>query len=702
MLLADFEGDSYGTWRVEGEAFGTAPARGTLANQMAVGGFLGRGLVNSYRGGDPATGKLESPPFKIERRFINFLIGGGHHPGETCIDLLVAGQVVRSSTGPASGGGNEHLDWQTWDVHDLAGRSAVIRIMDRSTGGWGHVNVDQIAQSDRRLAAEPAQRELTLAGAYLNFPIRTGATQRRVRLVVDGQTIREFDAELAESDTHVPSLWAPVDVAEFRGKGLRIEVDALPAGSRALAAVTNTEQPRVAMPLYREPLRPQFHFSSRRGWLNDPNGLVYVDGVWHLFYQHNPYGWNWGNMHWGHAVSDDLISWRELPIALYPRRHGDWCFSGSAVVDQDNTSGFKQGDAPPLVLAYTSTGRGECLAYSNDAGRSWTEFDGNPVVRHQGRDPRLLWHTPTKRWVMAVYDETDGKRWIAFYTSPDLKIWEFASRIDGFFECPDLFELSIDDDETQRRWVMYGADGRYVLGQFDGRTFTPEPGKHQTWFGNFYAAQTYSNAPDNRRVQIGWGQGITFPGMPFNQQMTIPVDLSLRLTAAGPRLYAWPVEEIESLQSMLHAFADVRVPPGENPLEDITGELFDIEAEVELGDARSCGFEVRGIAVTYDVGRQEIDCGGVKAPLRPEEGVIRLRLLVDRGSIELFGNGGQVAISAGVKPARDNKSLKFSAAGGAVRLPSLTVCELRSAWGELHEARPAPRAARPQVVQSHE
>ena len=215
------------------------------------------------------------------------------------------------------------------------------------------------------------------------------------------------------------------------------------------------------------------------------------------------------------------------------------------------------------MLAYTSTGRGECIAYSNDQGTTWTEYTGNPVVRHQGRDPKLLWHAPTKRWVMAVYDETDNKRWIAFYTSPDLKIWQLANRIDGFFECPDLFELPIDNNDTNTRWVLSAADGKYMLGQFDGRRFTPdssagEPAKHQLWHGNFYAAQTYSDAPDDRRVQIGWAQGIEFPGMPFNQQMTVPVDLSLRTTNDGPRLHAWPSEEVESLRTTLHTWGDVR------------------------------------------------------------------------------------------------------------------------------------------------
>ena len=235
---------------------------------------------------------------------------------------------------------------------------------------------------------------------------------------------------------------------------MTLAVDRLREGSQGLAAVHQADTIAGSEDLYRERLRPQFHFSSRRGWLNDPNGLVYHKGEYHLFYQHNPYGWAWGNMHWGHAVSTDLVHWQELPIAIYPHRFGDWAFSGSAVVDRQNTAGFKKGDEDVLVAAYTSTGRGECIVYSHDRGRTFTEYDGNPVVKHSGRDPKILWHAPGKHWVMAVYDEADDKRGIAFYTSPDLKKWEQQSKIDGYFECPDIFELPVDGDRSRRKWVL--------------------------------------------------------------------------------------------------------------------------------------------------------------------------------------------------------------------------------------------------------
>jgi len=198
--------------------------------------------------------------------------------------------------------------------------------------------------------------------------------------------LTEFDIEL---DAEKPSFWAFSDLAGQAGKTLLVEVDELQPGGRGLEALVQSDQLPDAEGMYRERLRPQFHFTSRRGWHNDPNGMVWQDGKYHLFYQHNPFGWNWGNMHWGHAVSPDLVHWKELPTALYPRKYGDWAFSGSAIVDAANTGGFQKGGTPPLVAAYTSTGRGECIVFSNDGGLTWSEIPENPVVKHAGRDPRL-------------------------------------------------------------------------------------------------------------------------------------------------------------------------------------------------------------------------------------------------------------------------------------------------------------------------
>ena len=681
ILIADFEGTDYGDWKVTGEAFGPGPARGTLPNQMTVSGFEGKGLVNSYFNGDGTTGTLTSPPLNIERKYINFLIGGGKYPGKTCINLILDNKAVRTATAPNDvPGGSEQLDWHSWDVAEFVGKSALIQIVDQRTGGWGHINVDHIVQSDRRRQVGPAQREIAIGRRYVHLPVKNGAPMRRMRFVVDGETAREFDIELADGEPH---FWVLSDTAPFMGKTLKIEVDRLPSDSRGLSAILQSDELPGEDQLYKEKYRPQFHFSSRRGWNNDPNGLAYHKGEYHLFYQHNPYGWRWGNMHWGHAVSPDLVHWRELPIALYPHQFGDWCFSGSTVVDKDNTAGFKTGGEDVIVAAYTSTGRGESIAYSNDRGRTFTDYEGNPVVRHSGRDPKVIWYKPGRHWVMAVYDEKEGSRGIAFHTSADLKNWQFESTIDGYYECPEIFELPVDGDRNNTQWVVYAADGAYAIGRFDGKTFTTESGKHRFNYGNcFYASQTFSDIPpeDGRRIQIAWGR-IGHPDMPFNQMMNFPVELTLRTTEEGTRMFANPVKEIELLRKKTHSWKSQMLKEGgENLLSGVTGDQFDISAEFLVHDAAEFGFSVRGVQVVYDVEKAELTCKGCRAALKPESGRIRLRLLVDRTSIEIFANDGTIYMPVGVIPPDEDRSLEVFSKGGDTAVNLLEVYELRSAW----------------------
>jgi fructan beta-fructosidase len=679
LVMADFEGDTYAGWVADGEAFGKGPSRGTLPGQMAVSGFLGRGLVNSFVGGDGSTGTLTSPPVRIERPYLSFLIGGGQHPGSTCLNLLIDGKVARTASGPNDKpGGSEQLEWASWDVRELIGKTVVFQIVDHETGGWGHITIDQIVQSDRVRGLGPLHRELVAKSRYLHLPVRNDAPLRRLRVSAGGSTVREFDIKLAEDQ---PSFQLFLDLKPFEGQTVALDAR-LPADSKALERVSLANEIPDAGRLYREPRRPQFHFTSRRGWLNDPNGLLWFEGEYHLFYQHNPYGWDWGNMHWGHAVSPDLVHWTELPIALYPKEYGDWAFSGSAVVDRRNTSGFGTAGTPPLIMAFTSTGRGECIAFSNDRGRSWTEFEGNPVVKHSGRDPRLLWHGPTNRWVMAVYDETGGGRRIAFHSSPDLKAWTFESQIDGFFECPELFEMPVEGLPGKTLWVVHAADGQYQLGKFDGHRFVPESGKLRTWYGNFYASQTFSDTPDNRRIQIGWGNGITFPGEPFNQQMTVPCELKLRSTPAGVRMLARPVAELAVLRAKTHRFDGQAINPRDHLNFDPTVSQFDVRAEVEVGADGGFALNIAGTPVVYDAIKKTLACGDVIAPLAPEGKFVRLRILVDRGSLEIFGNDGQVAISRAFAPIAVSPSLALTLTPSVrpVKIRSFQVDELESAW----------------------
>ncbi|WP_165249512.1 glycoside hydrolase family 32 protein [Paludisphaera soli] len=720
--IADFEGPEYGAWKATGEAFGDAPARGTLPGQMTVEGYRGQGLVNSFHGGDDATGELTSPPFRIERTHLNFLIGGGGWIGETCLDLLVDGKVVRSAIGPnREPGGSEKLRWDAWDVKDLQGREATLRVVDRRKGGWGHINVDHIVQTDEPKAPAHASRSIALTHQYLTIPVKTGAPKVRAKILDEsGSILREFDVELAPA-REKPDFLAASDLEAHKGKTLTVRVDEL-EDAKILEGIGQDARGLDRPGLYGEPHRPQLHFTSRVGWLNDPNGLVWQDGEYHLFYQHNPFGWGWGNMHWGHAVSPDLVTWTELPIAIYPHQYGDWAFSGSALVDHQNTSGFQKGDRPPLVAAYTSTGRGECIVYSNDRGRTWTEFEGNPVVKHEGRDPRILWYAPGKHWVMVVYDEdAKAKREsLDFYTSPDLKAWTFASRLDGFFECPDLFELAVDGDLNKSLWVVYGADAQYKLGTFDGKTFTPTSGPDKLAFrhGNFYAAQTFSDEPKGRRIQIGWAREVTFPGSPFNQQMALPAELTLRSTKDGPRIIAEPVAELKALRADSCEFSRMTLEPGaDNPLsrrshsllafsplarlqipiqsksvndlgraEKYDGHSCEIELSFRPGAAKFLELDLLGTPLVYDVERQDVVCKQVRTFVPQVDGVVDLHVFVDRGSIEVFAGGGRTAISVAATQGETDHELGLAAKGGAVRLEKLVVHRLRSAW-ETRDAR---------------
>ncbi len=685
LLLADFEGPDYGAWRTTGKAFGPGPAHGTLPGQMPVDGFLGQGLVNSFHQGDGTTGTLTSPAFKIERPFIRFLIGGGKDAAKTCMNLLVDGQVVRNATGPNDKpGGSEALAPDYWEVREFLGQSALIQIVDQATGGWGHINVDQIVQTDRKppgLLAH-ATRQVKLKSRYLNLPVKTGGPKRQMTVAIEGGPVRRFEIELADQ---TPDWWAFMDVAPFRGHQATLKVDKLPEDSTGLKMIDQSDQIKGADTLYREKLRPQFHFSPRRGWNNDPNGLVFYQGEYHLFFQHNPYGWNWGNMHWGHAVSPDLIHWKELPVALYPDQHGTM-FSGSAVVDWNNTAGFQTGTEKVLVGIFTAAGQPftQGIAYSNDRGRTWAKYQGNPVLPHvaaENRDPKVIWYDQEKKWVMALYlDKSD----YALYSSKNLKSWEKLSdvTIPGTSECPEFFEIPLDGNRQDTRWVFYGGNGGYLIGKFDGRTFTPQSGPHLLHRGNnWYASQTYSDIPadDGRRILIPWGQMST-PGMSFNQMMGLPVELTLRTTAEGPRLFANPAREHERLRGQTHTLPPQPLTPGANPLAGLNGELLDLSAEFAPGDAAEVGFVLRGVTVRYDANRQELLCNDKQAPLRPVAGRIRLRLLVDRTSVDIFGNDGQLYMPMGVIVPPENLSLKLYAKGGAAKLNLLEVHELKSAW----------------------
>ena len=481
---------------------------------------------------------------------------------------------------------------------------------------------------------------------------------------------------------------------------------------------------------YDQKHRPQFHFTSRKNWLNDPNGMVYYDGEYHLLFQHNPMGNKWGNMTWGHAVSKDMLRWEQLPHAILPYGGGT-IFSGTGAVDHNNTLGKQKGDVKTLIASYTLALKGpfyQALAYSTDKGRTFELLnEGKAVVPNQGiergeRDPKVFWHEASKKWVMILWvkkaitdkdrrgrnkqrykDMPNGPGKVRFFTSDNLTDWEVASDFDRdwVFECMDFVHLPVDPsssknyagtspsssknyagtsgDLNNKKWLLFDASFDYEIGEFDGTTFTTDKKVGRGDFGpNYYAAQTFNNSPDGRTVVIGWMRGSDFDkvGMPFNEQMSFPTTMELRTTQDGIKLFRWPIQEIESLYNRKHAFTNRPVAELADELNGIEAELIDASIEFDPEETGTIEWNLRGLKVSYDADKQQFLYAGVPLAAPTVNGKVKLRVLVDRGSIELFANDGAAVATHFALPDPENRSIRLSGNGSV----SLVINELKSIW----------------------
>jgi fructan beta-fructosidase len=693
ILVADFERQDYGNWKVEGDAFGTGPAAGTLPNQSRVYNYQGNKYASSYHGGDGTTGTLTSPPFTIQRRKLSFLIGGGDHKDETCINLVIDGRIVRTETGQ----NNEKLEPFCWDVREFAGKQATLQIVDNHKGGWGHIAVDQIVQTDQEMLAMISMEYTcpSVNNRFLHLPISSGARSVWVNISVDGVWQRELSIALAGDK---PDYYVSLEVGQWRGKQLTLAAEKVHSDSQWRKLITLSDDMWEDVTVYTEKYRPQFHFTVRQGGIGDPNGLVYFGGEYHLFGQHRAFqGENSGGMEstvWAHAVGSDLFHWLEYPIAVLPDKLGV-PFSGSGLVDWKNTTGLVKNPVkdkngrlknPAMVVFYTSEptrtrnagDTSQSMAYSLASGRTWIAFSGNPVVPNivrENRDPKVFWYEDRKnlgnpnsgRWIMALY--LSGPDY-ALLASKDLIHWERTGGVSniGCVECPDMFELPVEGNRENTRWVFWGGNGNHVIGTFDGRIFTRESGPFSTQVGNEYAAQTFSEMPekDGRRIQLATLYGDVFPGMPFKNQLTIPRVLTLRTTPQGIRLFVEPAREIEQLRTgatlQIHgllAGVDAPLKADRNP-----GELVDAEAVFEVRrdaltreGANVFGLNISGQVILCDLDQKQIKVLDLVAPLNLVAGKIKLRLILDRMSIEVFVNDGAFRFTKpfvpkdGVKPA---------------------------------------------------
>lgn len=546
------------------------------------------------------------------------------------------------------------------------------------------------ATNETKPQPQPFNTFFTAQKKWLALPVKNGAPKRKVDLWIDGQHPRSIDIELAEDTVDWVSY---LDISQWTGKEIDLRVNELAPGVKTFAPVIQTDDDGNEGVVYKEPLRGQFHFSPKRGWTNDPNGMVYYNGEYHLFFQHNPYGREWGNMHWGHAVSKDLVHWTELGEALYPDESGTM-FSGGAVVDTNNTSGLGKNGKAPMVLFYT-------------ADRSWTQgmawstdgrhFEKNPttvVPRFSmgNRDPKVIWHEPSKKWVMVFYAESREKPLVhtmRFYTSPNLKDWTFVSSINGgrpgdgyLFECPEFYEIPVEGT-TEKKWILTAANGEYSIGHFDGQQFIPEVERLRGNFGrDFYAPQTFSNEPQGRRIEIGWWRTHTNKGSnSFNQSQSVPLHITLIKTDSGLRLSRLPVPELQTLRSNTFNIgkADLK-EGGPNPFAKVNAAALEMRLDLLPGTTAAVTFTIHGKTITYHAAKQVLVCDGVEAPALLSKGKLSLIILADRIGFEIFSGNGTFFMPVNVNLDMNQPEISVSATGGKARLEKAVVYALKSIW----------------------
>ncbi len=479
---------------------------------------------------------------------------------------------------------------------------------------------------------------------------------------------------------------------------------------------------------YHEPYRLQAHFSPKEKWMNDPNGMVYDKGLYHLFFQYYPNGTTWGPMHWGHATSKDLVHWEQLPIALYPDSLG-FIFSGSAVIDKNNTSGFGKNGQIPMVAVFTHDDpkgeragkdnfQNESLAYSLDEGKTWTKYAGNPVLKNPGirdfRDPSVMWYAPQNKWIMTLAT----KDRVTFYSSPNLKDWQkesdFGSTLGahtGVWECPNLFSLKFGD---KTYWVLIGSVNpggpnggsatQYFIGDFDGKTFTPAGNTTTKWIDygpDDYAGVTWNNT-GGRKIFLGWMSNWMYagqvPSVKWRNSMTIPRDLSLKQEKGEIYVASAPVKELKDI-----TLKPVRISPEGLKGKDIFSlpgtqaaqyslkytvsnmEDYSIVLSNDEGDKLVLGFDKTKNGYYIDRTKSGVTsfnpdfAKAFFAPRLTDDPSSNVELIVDASSIELFADNGLTVMTCVFFPHKAYNHLRVEYKK-LVGFKNITLLPLKSIW----------------------
>ena len=653
-VLADFE-QGYGDWKAKGEAF-NHPATDIRGG---VKGFAGKGLADSW---DPdrwsLAGTLTSPEFTIDRNFIRFLIGARSGSGRTGLQLLIDGKPEFYAGGAA----DRELRPGVFDVSSFQGRKAQFVIND--AGVWEYVIVDDIVASDSPgegvnvlhpiSQCVPVDKEMDLEEMrYLVLPINNLAPQVDCILAVDGRPKKNLQMRLA---IDVPvDFWASYPLDDLDGKKLRFH-SGKPAVFKDQAEgfmkqISLSPQPRDQEGVYAEPGRPQLSFTVKRGHSMDPNGLCFYEGLYHLFYQYNAVNLMAGNQQWGHATSPDLFHWTEQPVAIQ-NELGWTAFSGSGVVDKNNDSGLKQGSDAPILLFYSQNCRSAtALSYSVDGGKTFRQYEKNPLFLTQdpsGHDPKVVWYPKEEKWVMIIHDKRDKFYGFDFYESKNLLDWKYLSTSPGWFETPDLFALPLDGDTNHMKWIVQDCGHSYKIGDFNGREFVPETAKLSTFQGNFGAPQVFDNTPDGRRIMMGCLFGVKYfkddPSLPVGGGMNIPVEAMLRSSPTGPRLFLYPVKEIDTLVSARREFQQITLDELAAKLADVKPDLFDIEFEWDASQQKDFRLSIWDREIfAFNSKESTYSVDGQKRKVAPVNGTIKVRLISDRSICSFYINDGYEA-----------------------------------------------------------
>lgn len=564
---------------------------------------------------------------------------------------------------------------------------------------------------------------------YLLLPVQESTDDARINVLVDGNVAETIYVRLAKSKT---DYTVPFDLTPYKGHDVMLDV-VIPQSRGSVREAKDDACWRGIVladtfdTANRETYRPAFHHTPRYGWMNDPNGMFYKDGRWHLYYQYNPYGSKWQNMTWGHSVSDDLVNWEHLPEAIRPNGLGS-VFSGSCAVDHDNTAGF---GSDAVIALYTSAGTSQMqsLASSTDDGLTFNIYPSNPVLtlESEARDPKVFWNDSTKEWNMILAHALDHEMLI--FSSPDMKSWTLQSSFGkglgaqgGVWECPDLFELPVAGTD-EKKWVLlcninpdgpFGGSGtQYFVGDFDGKTFkadTDAAGNVSTkWLDygkDHYATVTWSDAPDGRRVALGWMSNWQYaadvPTMQFRSANILPREMGL-FRAPDGEVYASsaPSPELEALRGKLAAKVK-KTTVGRKArsfaLPSENGGICEILMDIEASKAKTVNVvfsnsQGEKVVMQYDPAAATLSFDRTQSgitdfsegfpavtvtPTHEASGRIALRIFVDRSSMEVFGNDGEFVMTNLVFPRTPYTALSVSAEGGNAKVENLRIYSLKS------------------------